>query len=194
MNEQLQLAIPEPSLFPVDKAADFADTVERWTPLQTDPDVVVQAQRELAAIEAYLRKKHEGASTEIARATRRLEIRIGELLGPAQHGGDRRESPAQEQVPEGNLPPGTAAAATKATTPKARTEFRKMAAAKDEPEVAAAVDAGASRAEVVRRAEQVQPRFKGASAKSGRPSAKTGRSSKIQPPNKCPMCNGTGIV
>lgn len=64
---------------------------ERWrvaVQTITDVEVVEEAQRRLLALERYVKDK--GRQDEVRAACRWCELRIGELLGPPERGGDRR--------------------------------------------------------------------------------------------------------
>lgn len=140
------LAIPDARSVGIEQAAALANQIEAWADTTDDLDALEDARAKVAAIETYLRHRHEAASTEIARADRRLEIRIGQLLPEPLRGGDRRStdfsSLADELKPAG-------------LTPNQRSQFRKMASVEDEPEIVDAVEAGASRAEVLREANRI---------------------------------------
>lgn len=82
-----------------------------------------EAAGKLAAIGEYLSRIDSEGRALVAASRLRLERRIGELLGPAKHGGDRKS----DQVDHGSLDP---------LTPKQRSQFRKMA---DHPDVVDAV-------------------------------------------------------
>lgn len=141
--------IPDARSVGVEQAAALARQIEAWADTTDDVAALEDARAKVAAIETYLRRKHEDASTEIARADRRLEIRIGEILGPPPgRGGDRRSDGIK--APRGFDP--------SPLPPQRASQFRKMAAAASEPEVAEAVERGASRAEVLREAERVVER------------------------------------
>lgn len=67
------------------------------------------------------------ASADMARVGRRFETRIGELLGPAERGGDRRSTRFKSTMNELNGEPSLG--------PDQRSEFRRMAAHANEPAV-----------------------------------------------------------
>jgi hypothetical protein len=135
------LAIPDASSVSVEQASQVAAQIEAWCSTVDDVAQLEDARAKVAAIETYLRRTHASAAVEIARADRKLEVRIGSLLAPPAHGGDRHS----DSFKSGH--------GHEASVPRQRaTEFRKMAEAADVPEVAAAIDAGASRSEVLRQA------------------------------------------
>lgn len=67
----------------------WESTVVPWADEQTDFGMIAEASAKVAGLEAAYRAI--GADTlELTRARRYLEVRWGELLGPAEHGGVRR--------------------------------------------------------------------------------------------------------
>jgi N6-adenosine-specific RNA methylase IME4 len=81
-------AIPDPTVASIDTLHDACLAVREWADSCTDIGAAQEAHARVSAIETYLaRKGQEGPAQEAARW---LEIRMGELLGPAVNGGDRR--------------------------------------------------------------------------------------------------------
>jgi hypothetical protein len=68
------------------------DSIERWAAECDSVPQLRDAGHKLAAIDEYLSRTTTEARARVAVAMRHLEARIGDLLGPAEHGGDRRES------------------------------------------------------------------------------------------------------
>lgn len=135
------LALPDPKTVDLAQAADLAKSIVAWADTTTDLDALAEAQAKLQAIEAYLRKRNDQAAKQIAKADRRLEVRIGQLLAPPAVPGTK--SAGQSATVHGQTPPAI---------PRQRaSEFRKMAAHAEEPAVEQAIEAGESRAEVLRR-------------------------------------------
>ena len=128
------LAIPEPGTVDLDRARDLAASVVAWAEQCDDITELEEARAKVAAIETYLRRRGEAVAAEIATADRKLEVRIGALLGPAKVGR-----------------PETSVATDGSLSQDNRHEFRKMAEHQDVPEVADAINNGASRREVLTR-------------------------------------------
>lgn len=138
-------AIPDARGVTVEQATALAAQIETWAATTEDVAALEDAQAKVAAIEQYLRRRHEAAATEMAKATRRLELRIGVLLGPPI---------AAHRPPAGVTPPrGSSGLAT-----QRESQFRRMAAFAEDPDVARAVESGASRAEVLRAATKADLR------------------------------------
>jgi N6-adenosine-specific RNA methylase IME4 len=90
--------VPKPgSAVSAKQAAEIERQVWEALPHIDDIDVLEAGRRNLAALVAYLR------APELQRpalsAQRGVEARIGQLLGPAEHGGDRRSATAQTDQP-----------------------------------------------------------------------------------------------
>lgn len=116
----MTLAVPQPSsLAEVD---DQCAAVERMAnESQSIPEIQDWSNR-LAAIDEYLARTSTEGRARVAAAIRRLEVRIGQLLGPAHRGGDN-----------GNQYTGGKSGATESPlTRHQRTDFRQMA---EHPEV-----------------------------------------------------------
>lgn len=133
----MSLAIPDPATVDLDRARDLAAAVVAWAEECDDLTALEDARAKVAAIETYLRRRGEAVAAEIAAADRRLEVRIGALLGPAPTPG--RPSAGAETSAHGHLPRQRAS------------EFRQMAEHQDVPAVADAIGNGASRREVLSR-------------------------------------------
>lgn len=105
-------AIPDPVGAPVPALLDACAAVVAWADTCEDFELVREVYDRMAAIAEYLARQEHARSAQAA--MRRIEVRLGELSGPAEHGGDRKS----DQVPHEVL-----------DLPKNRThEFRKMAA------------------------------------------------------------------
>lgn len=96
---------------------DQCARVEAWAETVTSIPDLQDANNKLGAIDEYLSLTASEGRARVAAARRRLEVRIGSLLGPAEHGGDRRS----DQVRRDELDPAP-------LSPQQRSEFRKMAA------------------------------------------------------------------
>lgn len=129
------LAIPEPATVDLDRARDLATAVMAWAEECDSIDELEDARAKVAAIETYLRRRGEAVAAEIAAADRRLEVRIGALLGPRSQG--ERSDLSGTSPHEGKLPSQRAS------------EFRRMAEHADDPDVNGAIDNGASRRQVL---------------------------------------------
>lgn len=129
------LAIPEPQSVDLERAHNLAQQITEWAGTTESIPELEDARARVAAIEVYIRKRDAQAAAALAAADRRLEVRIGELLGNRQ--GERTDlSPASE----------------KSQIPRQQAhQFRQMAEHKEDPEVADAIENGASRSEVLRR-------------------------------------------
>lgn len=135
------LAIPDPATVDLDRARDLAASVVAWAEECDDLAALEDARAKVAAIETYLRRRGEAVAAEIAAADRRLEVRIGSLLGPsAGHGGARQPGPS----PHADLPRQRA------------NEFRRIAEHQDDPAVAAAINNGASRRQVLEEVARIR--------------------------------------
>jgi hypothetical protein len=81
-------ALPDPAVATVAAMHDGCRRVEQWMSETVDVAALDEARHWLAAVETYLSAKNaEGPAQTTARL---LEARIGEVIGPAEHGGDRR--------------------------------------------------------------------------------------------------------
>lgn len=130
--------------------------IEAWAAECESVPELREASNRLSAIDQYLERTSTEGRSRVAAALRRLEVRIGELLGPADVGGDRKSDRFTRGVTDS---PG-------ALTANQRSEFRKMA---DRPDVVEQVieesddDNPASRRKVMnelaeRRAQKQTPR------------------------------------
>lgn len=140
------LALPDPHELAIDRAVEMARSAEAWAESVDDVGELLDAHDQLAAMTTYLRKRAEAASVEFARADRRVEVRIGVVIGPAKVGGARHHN-------EGT------SIAIDVLSKAQRQHFRSMAAHRDDPTVLAAIEAGASRRAVLRACAAItQPR------------------------------------
>jgi hypothetical protein len=105
---------------------DQCAAVEAWAEQCDSVPELRDASNKLAAIDEYLTRTSTEGRARVAAAMRRLEVRIGSVLGPAQHGGDR----SGEQVVHDQL------------DPRQRHDFRRMAQNRDlvEDEIATSTD------------------------------------------------------
>ena len=69
---------------------DQCSKVEAWAERCDSPAQVRDAINRLAAIDEYLKRTSIEGRERVAATMRRLEVRVGKLLGPAENGGDRR--------------------------------------------------------------------------------------------------------
>lgn len=139
------VVIPEPEDLDLNRVATFAKTVIDHANQCEDIAELNDIRERIAAIETYLSRRNDKAARALARTDRALEVRIGELLGPAQIGGDRRSDQVGRDQPD-------------PLTKDQRHDFRKMANHQDDPEVADAINSGASRARVLRLIDAAQQR------------------------------------
>lgn len=108
-------------------ALDIANqcrSVEVWAESCTSVEELREADHRLAAIAEYVKRTSTEGRAKVEAARRRLEVRIGQLLGPAptpQQSGAKKGSSANEPSP---------------LTKDERSQFRKMA---DHPELVDAV-------------------------------------------------------
>lgn len=100
---------------------DQCEHVERWAARCESIPEIQDAGHKLAAIDQYLAKTSTEGRARVAAAIRRLEVRIGELLGPAEPGGGDH----------GNQHSPRPSVATDGLTPDQRSDFRKLAANPD---------------------------------------------------------------
>lgn len=136
-------AIPEPTSTPVPALLDACEAVAAWADQCDDIGLVQEVYDRMAAVAEYLARQDHARS---AQATlRRIELRIGELVGPAQHGGDRKTDQfASAQID---------------LAPRRIHEFRKMAANPDvvEQVIAESTDAAPpSRAKVLNAIKELE--------------------------------------
>lgn len=97
--------IPDPVASSVDVLHQACSAVRVWADECDDVGDAYEALAKVAAIEEYLSRKGQAGPAQSA--ARWLEVRIGDLLGDAEHGGDRRsdqvtrvlhEIPAMDRV------------------------------------------------------------------------------------------------
>lgn len=138
----LGLALPDPQAIELSQAAEWATKIEIWSETTEDIDALADTQLKLQAIESYLRKQNERAAAEIARADRKLEVRIGSLL-------ERRPA---HRPKAGEITPTHGSLSSQRAS-----DFRTMAEHADDPAVAEAIEEGASRSEVLRKARAGNP-------------------------------------
>jgi hypothetical protein len=69
---------------------DYSAQVVAWAEESDDVAQVRDMSNKWAAITEYVRRTSREGIAEAEAALRRLEVRVGVLLGPAQHGGDRK--------------------------------------------------------------------------------------------------------
>lgn len=131
------LAIPDPASVDLDRARDLASSIVTWAEECDDLTALEDARAKVAAIETYLRRRGEAVAAEIATADRKLEVRIATVMGP--HPGHGPGRAGVNDSARGTIPPNRLH------------EFRQMAEHQDVPEVADAINNGASRREVLGR-------------------------------------------
>lgn len=131
--------------------------VEMWAESATSIPELRDAGNKLAAISEYLELTSTEGRARVAAAQRRIEVRIGQLLGPAEHGGDRGNQHTGGKSVASDLPDDL--------TPNQRSDFRRMASDPDEVEAQIAAstdDAPASRRKVTEaiknKSEHTKPR------------------------------------
>ena len=116
----MSLVVREPSSLV--EVHDQCAAVEMWASECQNIAELREARNRLGAINEYLERTSNEGRARVSAAMRRLEVRIGELLGPPQHGGDRKS----DQVEHDRLD----------LSKDQRREFRQMA---EHPEVVEAV-------------------------------------------------------
>lgn len=130
-------ALPDAKSITPERARAYAVAIEMWAKDADDIAAVKDTQAKVSALETYLRRRNKGAAVEMARAARKLEVRVGVLLGEAERGGDRKsesfKSHASDLIPKND-----------------RYRLRQMADHAHDPAVIAAIERGASRAQVLR--------------------------------------------
>lgn len=133
-----------PAALDVDRASEIATKIEAWAITCDDLDALREARARVAAVESYLAKRHKDASKEMARADRKLEARIGELIGAAKAAvpGPGRGKPS---------------VANDGLSRNERHEFRQIAEYQDHPEVKPLIEQGQSRRRVLRQIAEVKP-------------------------------------
>jgi hypothetical protein len=77
-------AIPDPGMDVI--VPHICARVMEWLPAATDVAAMNDVRARLEAIDVYLQRTSEEGRAEVAATMRRLEVRIGELLGPATVG------------------------------------------------------------------------------------------------------------
>lgn len=131
-----------PAALDVDRAGEIATRIEQWAATCEDLDALRESRARVAAVEAYLAKRHKDASRKMGRADRKLEARIGELFGKAKVGVNQHSEPS---------------VATEGFTKDERHEFRQIAEYQHHPEVAPLIEQGQSRRRVLRQIAEVKP-------------------------------------
>lgn len=108
---------------------DVCTRLETWADQTADVDALNEARSKLAAVDAYIARTSKEGRGRVAATDRRLETRIGKLLGPAKLDHDRS-------------PGATSSANDLGLTPNERHAFRQMAEHEDivETEVAKSTD------------------------------------------------------
>lgn len=85
-------AIPAAQAVTPAQIDDVCTQVETWASEVDDVHAIKDSKNRLAAIDEYLRRTTSEGRARMATAMRRLEVRIGQLLGPAQMGRPTEES------------------------------------------------------------------------------------------------------
>lgn len=119
--------LPEPSTLDAATVAVFAAQIVAWAASSDDLNEVRDAAARWAAITEYVRRTSREGIAEAESALRRLEMRVGALLGPANTGGDRRSDQFDRD--------------RTGLAPDARSDFRTLA---DHPDVVESVIAESS--------------------------------------------------
>jgi hypothetical protein len=78
--------------------------IEAWADACDSVPELRDAGNKLAAIDEYLSRTSVEGRSRVAGAMRRLEVRIGRLLGPPQHGGNRGNQHTGGKLSAPNLP------------------------------------------------------------------------------------------
>lgn len=137
--------------------------IESWAEQCTSIPDLQDATNKLAAIDEYLNRTSVEGRGRVASAMRRLEVRIGKLLGPAENGGDRKS----DQFRRDGTDRG------EDLSRHQRTEFRQMAENEEEVEAVIAEstdDKPASRRSVIDRIKAARDKHP-APTKSGKSQA-----------------------
>lgn len=130
MTHQTLPALPSANGLTPNQLAEAGATLLEWAEDVTDPEAIRDAANRWAAITEYVRRTSREGVAEAEAVQRRLELRVGVLLGPARNGGDRRSDQFTHE--------GTDIAAN------ARSEFRLMAEHPDIVETVIAESSDAS--------------------------------------------------
>lgn len=96
------LAIPRPQ--EVTSPYELCDAIELALPLISDPAELAEAKAKLMAIETYMAQHTKQGRARLEAALRRIEMRMGEVLGDAERGGDRGNQHTGGKLSAGNLP------------------------------------------------------------------------------------------
>lgn len=134
----LAVVIPEPETLDLASVPALAGAIIAEASEVQDIPTLEEMRARTAAITAYLSRKNKDAAKAMNAADLALKVRIGELLGPADHQGQRTDL-----SPAGDKSPGISR--------RQVFKFRQMAEYKDVPEVAEAIENGESQNEVLRR-------------------------------------------
>lgn len=137
MSAEIVVVVPQPSR-EVD-VHGVCQSIEAWAAQTLDMGALKHNKAKLAAIDTYLDQTSTDGRAQIAATMRRLEVRIGQLLGEAQVGTNQHSE-------------GSSASEPSPLTPNERSQFRKMAENEDvvEEAIAASTDEKpASRASVI---------------------------------------------
>jgi len=136
-------AIPKASDLTVRQAAQLAARIERWAPTTDDIAALNEERDKLDTFASWLRDRHEASATELLRASRILDVRVGELLGDAKATQGRRTDLSQ--------------ACDKSPIPKDdRVRLRKIHANAHLAPVAAAIERGVTRTELLRTIDETK--------------------------------------
>lgn len=80
------VAIPDPASTPDIQITRLCTDITAWAAGADDIDAVKEAKARLEAIDLYIARTSSAGRAEVAATLRRLEVRIGQLLGPAEVG------------------------------------------------------------------------------------------------------------
>lgn len=154
------LALPEPQQLEVAQLRELAAQIVLWAESVEDVSVVSDAAAKWAAITEYVRRKSMDGVADAEAALRRLEVRIGRLLGPAKVGAHSSAIEGADLTPDarsqfrqlaehGVLVEAVIAESTDANPPSRRKILTAIARKKDEADLAAALADGARLAPVI---------------------------------------------
>jgi hypothetical protein len=82
-------AVPRPRHIRLVSLADEMAAVAEWLDHADDIDDVREAQAQLEALDSYIEKRHPDYLDPVRRTARLSDMRIGKLLGPAEHRGNK---------------------------------------------------------------------------------------------------------
>lgn len=140
------------------------DAIDRWAGETDDVDALQAARAGLSAIDEYLLRTSVAGRARVQASLRQLEVRIGELLGPADLDGKRRNQHSELST-----------AVESSISKDERSAFRRMAAHRDvvdEVIAGSSDERPASRARVLR---TIDERTRGGGSYDGPPASQLAR-------------------